>query len=297
MFPSFIPATAANLSEDNSIAYIKQIQQNAIATPLHPQPITTTYIRQGTGKTPILLLHGFDSSLLEFRRLLPLLAADRETWAVDLLGFGFTQRLPELSFSPEQIKTHLYYFWKTLIQKPVILVGASMGGATAIDFTLTYPEAVQQLVLLDSAGLSGSPIAGKFMFSPLDYFATEFLRSPRVRQNISRAAYFDKTFASSDAQTCAALHLDCMGWSRALIAFTKSGGYGNFAKQLSQINQPALILWGERDRILGTKAARLFEKALPNAQLIWIPSCGHVPHLEKAALTASHILNFAKTNF
>lgn len=297
MFPSFIPATAANLTEETSLAYLKQIQQNAIATPLNHQPITTTYICQGKGETPILLLHGFDSSLLEFRRLLPLLAVENETWAVDLLGFGFTQRLPELSFSPAQIKTHLYCFWKTLIQKPVILVGASMGGATAIDFTLTYPEAVQKLVLLDSAGLSGSPIAGRFMFSPLHYLATEFLRSPRVRRNISRAAYFDKTFASSDAQTCAALHLECEGWSKALIAFTKSGGYGNFAKQLSQIMQPALILWGERDRILGTKAARLFEKAIPNSQLIWIANCGHVPQLEKAALTASHILDFAKTNF
>jgi pimeloyl-ACP methyl ester carboxylesterase len=69
-------------------------------------------VHQGKGGTPILLLHGFDSSVLEFRRLLPLLATENETWAVDLLGFGFTDRIAGIPFSPSAIKTHLYYFWK-----------------------------------------------------------------------------------------------------------------------------------------------------------------------------------------
>ncbi|MFM6472321.1 MAG: alpha/beta fold hydrolase, partial [Dolichospermum sp.] len=93
------------------------------------------------GGTPILLIHGFDSSVLEYRQILPLLAENNQVWAVDLLGFGFTDRLPGITYSPESIKTHLFCFWQTLINRPVILVGASMGGATAIDFTLTYPEA------------------------------------------------------------------------------------------------------------------------------------------------------------
>jgi pimeloyl-ACP methyl ester carboxylesterase len=297
MYSSFVPSLAKQLTETTSIALIEQIEQKAIATPLSPQPITTTYARQGEGKTPILLLHGFDSSLLEFRRLLPLLAQEKETWAIDLLGFGFTQRLPTLAFSPKSIKTHLYACWKTLIERPVILVGASMGGATAIDFTLTYPEVVEKLILIDSAGLANAPIAGKLMFSPLDSWATQFLRNPKVRQNISRAAYHNKSFASQDAQICAALHLNCALWKEALIAFTKSGGYDNFSAQLPQIKQPSLILWGKSDRILGTKAATRFEKLIPNSQLKWIEECGHVPHLEKPQITASEILAFAKTKF
>jgi pimeloyl-ACP methyl ester carboxylesterase len=297
MFPSFIASAAETLTESTSIALAQQIECQEIATPLSPTPIATTYVRQGNGKTPILLLHGFDSSILEFRRLLPLLAQERETWAIDLLGFGFTQRLSELSYSPVEIKTHLYYCWKTLIGQPVILVGTSMGGATAIDFALTYPEAVEQLVLLDSAGLANPPMTGKLMFSPLDYWATEFLRNPKVRQNISRAAYHDKSFASQDAQICAALHLNCPRWREALIAFTKSGGYGNFAAQLSQCDRATLIIWGRGDRILGVKAATQFEKLLPNSKLVWIDNCGHVPHLEKPQITATEILNFAPAKF
>jgi len=292
MFPNFIPTTANKLTELESINLVKKIKLETITTSLISQPIKSTYVHQGSGGTPILLLHGFDSSILEFRRLLPLLAKVTETWAIDLLGFGLTERIPNLSINPENIKTHLYYFWKTLIKKPVILVGASMGGATAIDFTLTYPDIVEKLVLLDSAGLAHQPLGGKLMFPPLDYLATAFLRNPKVRQSISTAAYYDKSLANLDAQICAALHLECPGWSQSLIAFTKSGGYGSFASKLHQIKQPTLIIWGENDKILGIKDAEKFKKAIALSSLIWIKNCGHVPHLEQPQITAENILTF-----
>lgn len=124
---SFLPRETENLIESTSITLAQQIQCQPIVTPLCPLPIATTYVNGGSGGTPILLLHGFDSSVLEFRRLLPPLAAQQETWALDLLGFGFTERVAGLSISPSAIKTHLYYFWKTLIGQPVILVGAFYG--------------------------------------------------------------------------------------------------------------------------------------------------------------------------
>jgi pimeloyl-ACP methyl ester carboxylesterase len=290
MSTNFLPSEITQLTESTSIALAQSIEQIPIMTPLSEQPVATTYVRQGSGGTPILLLHGFDSSVLEFRRLLPLLAAQNETWALDLLGFGFTERLAGIAFSPAAIKTHLYYFWKTLINEPVILVGASMGGAAAIDFTLAYPDCVKKLVLLDSAGYSAGPTIGRFLFPPLDYLAVEFLRRPGVRERISKTAYYDKNLATLDAQLCAALHLKLSGWHQALKAFTKSGGYGSFTEKLSQISQPTLILWGECDRILGTGDAYKFKEAIAHSQLIWIKNCGHVPHLEQPQITAGHIL-------
>ena len=295
MFPSFIPSEANNLTESASMALLQKMERQAVATSLSSEPLMTAYVQQGGDRPskPILLLHGFDSSVLEFRRLFPLLAAENETWGVDLLGFGFTQRT-ERSSGPEAIKTHLYAFWQTLIGQPVILVGASMGGAAALDFTLTYPEAVAKLVLIDSAGLTNPPRLGKLMFFPFSYLATEFLRNPGIRQNISRAAYYDKSLASLDAQLCAALHLKQSGWNQALIAFTKSGGYGSFAERLSEIKPPTLIIWGTEDKILGTKDAERFAKAIADSQLVWIENCGHVPHLEKPQITAQAILNTVK---
>jgi hypothetical protein len=134
MFPRFIPAIASQLTEAASIALTQHLQQTAIATPLSPEPINTTYARLGEGNPPLLLLHGFDSSLLEFRRLLPLLSQKQETWAVDLLGFGFSDRPLNLTFSPAEIDAHLYQFWQQFIQRPVVLVGASMGRGSRIIF-------------------------------------------------------------------------------------------------------------------------------------------------------------------
>jgi pimeloyl-ACP methyl ester carboxylesterase len=295
VFASFLPSDVQNLTESTSIALAEKIQQENIVTSLTPEAIATSYVHLGNGNPPILFLHGFDSSLFEGRRLLPLLSSQYSTYAIDLLGFGFTDRMAGTPFDPKAIKTHLYDSWKTLINQPMILIGVSMGGGAAIDFTLTYPEAVQKLILIDSAGFAKGPAMGKYLFPPLGYLATEFLRNPKVRRQVSINAYKDPKFVTPDAELCAALHLQLPGWSQALIAFTKSGGYNFLAKQTEQfanIQQPTLILWGKDDKILGTADAEKFPQVIPNSQLIWIDNCGHVPHLEQPQVTAEHILDF-----
>lgn len=286
----------SQLTETTSIALADQIQFCLVSTSFTSELILTSYVSDGLAKDeqdpPILLLHGFDSSLFEFRRLLPKLATSHQTFAMDLFGFGLTERFPNLQVSPEFIKEHLYYFWKTAIAKPIILVGASMGGAAAIDFALTYPDVVKKLILIGSAGMRKGTVAGKFLIPPLDRMATDFLRSPKVRRDVSIRAYADSSFVTPDAEVCASLHLAMPRWSESLISFTKSGGYGSFAKQLASLPQETLILWGDRDRILGTKDAAKFQSVIPNNKLVWIENSGHVPHLERSAITAQEILQF-----
>lgn len=291
---NILPPIAAQLTEPASIALSKQIQHQPIATPLGSTPIATAFVQQGSG-SPLMLVHGFDSSVFEFRRLQPVLAQHFSTWNVDLLGFGFTDRPIGVPFTPDAIKTHLYYTWKTLINQPMMLVGASMGGAAAIDFALTYPEAVKQLVLIDSAGFAKGPDISKFMVPGLGYLATKFLSRPGVRRKVSLQAYADPSFVTSDAQLCAALHLLSPRWQAALIAFTKSGGYNFLSNKISQITQPSLILWGDRDRILGVTDAEKFKTAIAHSKLVWIPNCGHVPHLEKPEATAAAIVGFRES--
>jgi pimeloyl-ACP methyl ester carboxylesterase len=292
MLPSFLPDLANNLTEETSVATVKNIQKTSIPLADTSTSIGTTYLTGGKGPKTILLLHGFDSSLLEFRRLFPLLADQYETWAIDLLGFGLSDRSPQLEVSPSSITKHLYNCWKNLINRPVILVGASMGGAAALTFALEYPEVVEKLVLLDSAGMRNGPIIGKYLFPPLDYWAADFLRNPKIRVGISKKAYYDQSFVTADANLCAALHLAMPYWHESLISFTKSGGYPKFGDRLQEIKIPVLNIWGRNDQILGTKDAYLFDKAIPQSELCWIDQCGHVPHLEKSQETATFMQKF-----
>lgn len=288
----------AGLVEATSLAIAQQIQQTPLTTPIHPDPIATTFVCQGTGTdtAPLLLLHGFDSSVFEFRRLIPELAAEAETWAVDLLGFGFTERKPDVAINPATIDAHLYAFWQTHIRRPVVLVGASMGGAAAIAFSLNHPDAVERLVLLDGAGYANGPAFGKFLIPPLGQLLTAFLKSPKVRQDVALKAYHNPEFASDDAACCAALHLTEPGWQRALISFTRGGGYRSYRQQLGDLQMPTLILWGRSDQILGTKDVEPLAAAIAQSQLVWVEECGHVPHLEQPQFTARQIEAFVRSD-
>jgi len=309
--PIAVQTLAQQLTEATSIAQFQALQAIEVATSVTTAPVQTTYIQAGVqagvqaGETtraasnspaPLLFIHGFDSSVMEFRRLQPLLAKTSETWAIDLLGFGFSDRQVAPSINPTAIDTHLYAFWQTAIQRPVVLVGASMGGAAAINFALRHPEAVDRLILLDSAGIANGPVIGKFLFPPLDFWAADFLRRPNIRNSISASAYYDKHLNSEDARCCAALHLEMPNWHQALMSFTKSGGYPSLRRQLSQLKISTLVIWGKNDQILGTKDPAIFAQLIPESKVIWIENCGHVPHLEAPAETAQAILNFIHRN-
>ncbi len=279
MHESFSEINISKIKDSNTLNLLQNIQKIPITTPLNSQPISTAYIHQGNNKIPILLLHGFESSLLEFRLLIPLLAAKNETWAVDLLGFGFTERLKNINYSPASIKTHLYHFWKTQIKQPVILVGASMGGATAIDFTLSYPDCVEKLVLINSVGYSGSFPQGRFLFPPFDYLAIEYWRQRKLQPLFFGETFGNLTDAELTSLQCAALHLDMPNWHEAIISFTKSGGYSEIAPRIKEISKPTLILWGEKDETLPIEDAYKFQRDIVESELIWL-KCGHTPQLE-----------------
>lgn len=282
-FDPCLPAATRDLTEPTSQDLAQSIRREYVD---YAGGLATSFALQGSGE-PLLCLHGFDSSCFEFRRLLPQLAAHTEVRALDCLGFGFTERRLDLDYSPEAIRAHLYACWRQWYRQPILLAGASMGGAVAIDFALHYPEAVKGLVLLDGAGVPPGPVPGKFLISPLDRWAVAFLRREDVRRSVSVRAYHrPEVFVTPDAELCAALHLQCPAWDEVLRRFTRSGGYGSYRHRLGELRCPTLVLWGRQDRILGTKDAGVFERELPNARLVWIEEAGHVPHLEQPQATA-----------
>lgn len=99
---------------------------------------------------PIVLLHGFDSSAIEYRRLAPLISQNRNVYIPDILGWGFSDHADVISFTPEAKMAHLKSFITEIVGEPCIVVGASLGGAIAILLATESPELVEKVVLIDA---------------------------------------------------------------------------------------------------------------------------------------------------
>jgi len=150
VLPTWIPREpAAEILEPAARAMLAAMTRAPVDVP-SLGVVDTAFVHDAAaapaGAPPALLLHGFDSSSLEFRRLHPLLAPHLDTHAVDLAGWGFTDASrfaaePERVLSPADKRAHLHAYWcQRMGRRPMTLVGASLGGAVAIDFALHHPE-------------------------------------------------------------------------------------------------------------------------------------------------------------
>lgn len=307
-FPqSFLPAEISEIEDKDCIAMAKRLVRKEVTVPrdVSASPIATSFAGskpENPTTNPIVMLHGFDSSSLEFRRLLPKLeAGGAEVYALDVLGWGFTERDGGVcDFGATGKREHLRAFLEQVVGAKngnrAILVGASLGGCIAIDFSLQYPDLVEKLVLLDPQGyVEGAPMGGQPRF--LQDFGCWILQSEPLRMFANKIAYSDPdTFGTPDAMRIGRLHvLSPPGWTDAMVNYMDSGGY-TLASSVNKISHSTLILWGKQDKILDPKlyAERFVEDiGRDKARLEFLDNCGHVPHLEQSQETADRILEFA----
>jgi pimeloyl-ACP methyl ester carboxylesterase len=241
-------------------------------------------------RLPVVLVHGFDSSCLEYRRLGSKLSARGiDTYAVDLLGWGYTQLDGVSSFSAEAKINTLNSWVETVLgaNTPFAIAGASLGGAAAIEVAAFNPNC-RGLILLDAQGFVDGIGPMATLPKPLAKLGTQVLKSVQLRSSANQMSYFDKKqFATDEAVVVGRMHCMREGWSDALVSFMKSGGFSPSTK-IAMVQAPSLVLWGRQDGILdGTEFVPKFLETLPNASLQWIEECGHVPHLEQPDVTVS----------
>ena len=83
---------------------------------------------------PFVLVHGFDSSCLEYRQLAPLLAAQADVYVPDVLGWGFSDQIDVTDFGPNAKVNHLECFINQVVKSPCILIGASLVSHDSITY-------------------------------------------------------------------------------------------------------------------------------------------------------------------
>ncbi|OWM89472.1 hypothetical protein CDL15_Pgr024220 [Punica granatum] len=292
-FPPFLPKQVENIRDGFARKLASRIER--LPVDLSGIRVMASCVKPlVSGKaSPLVLLHGFDSSCLEWRYGYPLLEeAGLETWAIDILGWGFSdlKRRPPCNVASK--REHLYRMWKAYIKKPMILVGPSLGAAVAIDFAVAHPEAVEKLVLIDASVYTEG--TGKMSSLPkaLAYAGVAILKSFPLRFYVNVLAFNGLPVNTNiDWANIGRLHCRYPWWEDATVDFMLSGGY-NVTAQIGQVKQRTLIIWGQDDKIIDSKLAERLHCELPSAILHQIPDCGHIPHVEKPGAVVKLITEF-----
>lgn len=267
-----------------------------VDVPLAGDTLTVHYEEAGSGRPALVLLHGFGASTFSWREVLPALGEKWRTVAFDRPAFGLTERpLPETwqgdwttqnPYAPGTQVDLTTGIMDRLGIDEAVLVGNSAGGAVAMLTALAHPERVKALVLIDPAVYSGgagqAPIVRWLLNTP----QLRHLGPLLARQiqgwglDFARSAWHDPTGITDEIWAGYQKPLQAADWDRALWELTAAGAPNGLPERLDGLALPVLVITGDDDRIVPTAQSIKLAQELPNAELVVVPACGHVPQEE-----------------
>lgn len=233
------------------------------------------------GQGPVLLcLHGIFASCHTWEGWTDQLQHDFRVISIDCPNFGLTGP------HPQGMRTQLYSdfideFLTALGIDRCHLAGNSLGGWMAWEFAGRFPERVDKVILLDSAGfffvpppilmLMGLPLMGwisSHMVLPRIIVSaivcSTYAQPERLHPTVAHR-YFDLLMRPGNR--CAAARV---------LAYIRN--HGGFNKQvLKRVSAPVLIMWGEQDQWIPSSHVKKFQRKLPQAEVIRYSNCGHLP--------------------
>jgi pimeloyl-ACP methyl ester carboxylesterase len=247
------------------------------------------YLTAGTG-LPLVLLHGAGDNALDWRWVMPTLAATHRVYAPDLPGSPDSAR-PAADYSPAFFERFVSAFADTLGVERATFVGNSLGGLIALRLALSEPARVNALVLVDSAGLGRAvnPVFTSVNIPGLAEAAMPFWRTPvgayqrawgRTALLFAHPTSVPREWLAEQcrlAQSSSYLeaHLTVL---RALVS--PVGQREVLVDRLPNVKLPTLVVWGARDRVFPECQAREAVVRLQEGSLALVPDCGHMPHVE-----------------
>jgi pimeloyl-ACP methyl ester carboxylesterase len=246
------------------------------------------YLSAGQGDKTVVLLHGggLDTAELSWGGFMQEVTQDFRLIAPDWPGYGLSDK-PDVRYTISYYIEVLREFLKVLGIQRVSLVGISMGGAISIGFTLQNPDAVQDLVLVDSYGLQR-----KLSLHFLSYI---YVRTPGVRPltywllkqrwfiQYSLRSILKRPGAIS-AELVDMIHQQVMipGVARAFSDLQDSdvgpkGLKTVYLERLPEIKARTLIIHGGKDGLVPLVCSREAETLIPGARMYVMEGCGHWP--------------------
>ena len=260
---------------------------DATESPKPAAPATSS-----TSKPTVVLVHGFASSIEAWAGVIPALTRTHRVIALDLKGFGWTDR-PEGDYSPD---AQAKLVWHLLDQRGVktsAIVAHSWGSSVALAASLQAPERVTRIALYDAwvyeeqlptffhwARASG---VGEALFG-LYY-------KERADERIA-LAFFDKKFVSERLVESVEEALDRPGTLAAALAAVRGQDYTDAQRRYGKVDKPTLLMWGREDIVTPLKYGERLTRDLPQSKLVVYPRCGHFPMIEALAASNRDLVQF-----
>ena len=253
----------------------------------------TNYLEAGSGD-PVVFIHGSGPGVTAYanwRLSLPLLADRFHCYALDMAGFGFTERPAGITYGLQVWVDQVLGFLDALGLERVSLVGNSFGGAIALRFAVEHPDRLDKLVLMGSVGVPFALTEGldaAWGYEPslanmrrmLDYFAysrdlvTDELA--QVRYDASIRPGFQESFS-------AMFPAPRQQWVDALTTPDD---------RIAAITQPTLIVHGRDDQVIPTSTSLRLNELIDDSELHIFGRCGHWTQIEKAGPFTELVGNF-----
>jgi pimeloyl-ACP methyl ester carboxylesterase len=243
-------------------------------------------VRAGTGDTTVVLFHGYAESLMAFRPMFDQLAARTSVVAVDLPGFGLSDK-PQTPYDLASYVRRMTAFIDRHVPGSTVLVGHSMGGEVATAVALERPDRVVGLVLIASAGWGLSPATTALTREGADVMGwvnaavgelvvplhdSEWLAEPEDRRRYD--PLLDPAFRSASTQVL------------------KEFDFAALQTRFSDVRQPTLLIWGERDPTIPFAFGKAIDEAIACSQMMTIGRTLHRPHQTEPDMVVEAIEHF-----
>ena len=229
----------------------------------------------------LVFIHGLGGSQSTWASVLANFADSFRVVALDLPGHGASGKPAPADggdYSVPALAGAVGEVIEKLDLAPAVLIGHSLGGATALDLALSRPKVVRGLVLVNSAGL-GAEVSGDL----LDRIEAEPSRDEAKK--LLELFFSDKRFVLDRGiddmyASRTAAGADAAVKAAANAAFSREGQSIRYDERLGEVTQPILIIWGEQDAVLPAAHGLTAAKSNPRAWFELLEGIGHVPQIE-----------------
>ncbi len=255
------------------------------------------FTEQGSGEDHIVLLHGFRAHTYTWKLLIdPLVEAGYHIWALDLIGFGLSDKPNYINYNQNFFVDQIKAFMESQAISKAHVIGNSMGGALAIELALDTPQSVKTVTLINALGYSLNMPFYIYIFRNMDFVWGPFL-NPTIIKACLKGVIFNQNCVTEEKVEAYCLPYRFPGGTESSLLTMRHFDVKKLEDMhlnFTHLQAPVLIIWGENDTLIPFDHYQNFLNDLPHAQTLLIPTCGHMPQEEQPQLVAEAFINFAK---